>query len=131
MNIAGFWTGQYGYDTIVGLVVEFHAELGQHADTLSGNSTEKNTFSAGGGQFLIADLFGKVNRMSIDFTKQYTNAAPGQPKIHYQGKISKDGNLITGQWRMKDQSSGSFKMTRAIEQKPKAKTVTSRKREQV
>ncbi len=131
MNIVGFWTGQYAYDAIAGLVVEFHAELGQLGDTLSGQSTEKNTFSTGAGQILIADLFGTVSRSSIDFTKQYTNAAPGQPKIVYQGKISKDGSLITGQWTMRDQSSGSFKMRRAIEQKPKAKTLTSRKIERV
>ena len=81
MNIVGFWTGQYAYDAITGLVVEFHAELGQLGDTLSGQSTEKNTFSTGAGQILIADLFGTVSRSSIDFTKQYTNAAPGQPKI--------------------------------------------------
>lgn len=131
MNIAGFWTGQYAYESMAGLVVEFHAELGQHGDTLSGSTTEKNTFSAGVGQILIANIFGTVSRTSVDFTKQYTNAAKGQPKIRYQGKISKDGSLITGQWIMKDHSRGNFKMTRAIEQKPKAKAVISRKLERV
>ena len=74
-----------------------------------------------GGNILIAELFGKVSGERIDFTKSYTNGPPGQEKILYQGTISKDGSFISGSWTMMRMWTGSFKMTRAIEQKPKAK----------
>lgn len=120
MGIAGFWTGEYAYDDVTGLKVEFHAELSQKGTIMSGNSTEENTFGGQGGQILIAELFGKVSGESVDFTKSYTNGPAHQDKILYQGTLSDDGNLISGKWTMLSMWTGSFKMTRAIEQKPKA-----------
>ena len=123
MEVTGFWTGEYAYDNGRGLVVEFHAELEQAGAILSGNTTENNTFGDQGGNILIAELFGKVSGKRIDFTKSYTNGPPGQEKILYQGTISEDGSFISGSWTMMSMWAGSFKMTRAIEQKPKARVV--------
>ena len=120
MNVSGFWTGQFVYDNVKGLAVEFHAELSQLGAILSGVTTEENTFGDQGGQILIADLFGKVSGASVDFTKSYTNGPPGQEKILYQGQISDDASLITGQWTMMSLWTGRFRMIRAIEQTPKA-----------
>ena len=126
MEVAVFWTGEYAYDNVKGLVVEYHVELKQVGAILSGNTTEDNTFGDQGGNILIAELFGKVSGERIDFTKNYTNGPPGQKKILYQGTISKDGSFISGSWTMMRMWTGSFKMTRAIEQKPKTK-VTAEK----
>ena len=69
MEVAGFWIGEYAYDNVKGLVVEYHAELKQVGAILSGNTTEDNTFGDQGGNILIAELFGKVSGERIDFTK--------------------------------------------------------------
>ena len=61
MKVPRFWTGEYAYDNVRGLVVEFHAELEQVGAILSGNTTENNTFGDQGGNILIAELFGKVS----------------------------------------------------------------------
>ncbi len=123
MDVTGFWTGEYAYDNVIDLAVDFHAELSQLGAILSGNTTEENTFGDQGGQILIAELFGRVSGQDIDFTKSYTNAPSNTDKILYQGSISDDGSLITGKWTMLSMWTGSFKMTRAIEQKPKVKAV--------
>ena len=121
MEVTGFWTGEYAYDNVRGLVVEFQADLLQAGAMFSGYTTEQNTFGDQAGQFLLATLFGKVVNQRIDFAKNYTNGPPGQEKILYQGTISEDGSFISGSWTMMSMWTGSFKMTRAIEQEPKAK----------
>lgn len=123
MDIAGFWTGKYAYDEVIGLVVEFHAGLSQTGSILSGNTTERNTFGGQDEHILIAELFGKVSLQSIRFMKRYTNVAQGQEKIIYSGSISNDGNAISGSWVMMSMWSGTFTMSRAIEQKPKEQSV--------
>ena len=121
MSMTGFWTGEYAYDAVQGLVVEFHAELKQVGAILEGNTTEENTFADQAGKILIAELFGKVSGQTVNFTKQYTNVSSGQEKVLYQGSITDDGSQIVGTWTMLSMWTGSFRMTRAIEQKPKAK----------
>ena len=120
-SVTGFWTGEYAYDAVKGLVVEFHAELEQLGAIVEGSTTEENTFADQAGKILIAELFGKVNGHTLTFTKRYTNVPSAQEKILYQGSLSDDGRHITGTWTMLSMWTGSFKMTRAIEQKPKAK----------
>ena len=87
----------------------------------SGYTTEQNTFGAEAGQFLLSALFGSVIRQRINFTKTYSNGPSNQPKIIYDGSISEDGYLISGTWKIHSMQTGTFKMTRAIEQEPKAK----------
>ena len=57
---------------------------------------------------------------SVDFTKRDSNDRPGQEKILYQGQLSHDASLITGQWTLMSIWTGRFRMRRANEQKPKA-----------
>ena len=125
MNIEGFWTGKYDYDAVKDLSVEFHAELTQAGAILSGNTTEKNTFGGQGHQILIAELFGKVSGQNVNFTKSYLNGPPNQQTILYQGSVSGDGRLLTGTWIMMSIWTGSFRMTRSIEQEPKGEIVTA------
>ena len=90
----------------------------------SGYTTEQNTFGAEAGQFLLAMLFfGSVIRQRINFTKTYSNGPSHHSKIFYDGSISEDGFLISGTWKMHTMQKGTFKLTRAIEQVPKAKAV--------
>ena len=90
----------------------------------SGYTTEQNTFGAEAGQFPIAALFGSVIRQRINFTKTYSNGPSHHPKILYDGSISEDGFLIYGTWKIHSMQKGTFKMTRAVEQEPKARVVT-------
>ena len=125
MDVSGFWTGDYAYDAVKGLSVDFKADLAQLGAILSGDTTEENTFADQCGQIMIAELFGKVSGQNVSFTKAYKNGPPGQEKILYQGSISDDGSLITGTWTMMSMWTGSFRMTREIEQPPRAKIVTA------
>ena len=125
MDVSGFWTGEYAYDSVKGLKVEFKAGLVQTGAILSGDTTEENTFADQCGQILIAELFGKVSGQNVSFTKQYKNGPPGQEKILYQGSISDDGSLITGTWTIMSSWTGSFRMTREIEQPPRKGIVTA------
>jgi len=118
-NVTGFWTGEYSYNILKGIVVEFHAELEQHGALLDGNTTENNAIDGQATQFLIAKLFGKVTGTAVNFTKTYTNGPPRQEKIHYEGTISEDGSHINGTWKITNMWKGTFKMSRAIEQKPR------------
>ena len=125
MDVSGFWTGEYAYDSVKGLKVEFKAGLVQTGAILSGDTTEENTFADQCGQILIAELFGKVSAQNVSFTKAYKNGPPGQEKILYQGSISDDGSLITGTWTIMSSWTGSFRMTREIEQPPRKEIVTA------
>ena len=125
MDVSGFWTGEYAYDSVKGLKVEFKAGLVQTGAILSGDTTEENTFADQCGQILIAELFGKVSAQNVSFTKAYKNGPPGQEKILYQGSISDDGSLITGTWTIMSRWTGSFRMTREIEQPPRKEIVTA------
>ena len=125
MDVSGFWTGEYAYDSVKGLKVEFKAGLVQTGAILSGDTTEENTFADQCGQILIAELFGKVSGQNVSFTKQYKNGPPGQEKILYQGSISDDGSFITGTWTIMSSWTGSFRMTREIEQPPRKEIVTA------
>ena len=126
MNVTGFWTGEYNYGAGSPAKVSFDAELTQTGTTLFGHSTEQNTFDIKAGQILIADLFGKVSGHDVSFTKSYTNTSSMRDKIIYKGALSDDGHLITGSWSIIGVFTGRFRMTRAIEQKPKAKAVTAK-----
>lgn len=125
MDVTGFWTGDYAYDAGKGLTVQFKADLKQIGAIISGDTTEENTFADQCGKILIAELFGKVSGQYVSFTKAYTNGPPGQEKILYQGSISDDGRLITGTWTMMSMWSGIFRLTREIEQQPRAQIVTA------
>ena len=125
MDVSGFWTGEYAYDSVKGLKVEFKADLVQTGAILSGDTTEENTFADQCGQILIAELFGKVSAQNVSFTKAYKNGPTGQEKILYQGSISDDGSLITGTWTIMSRWTGSFRMTREIEQPPRKEIVTA------
>ena len=110
MDVSGFWTGEYAYDSVKGLKVEFKAGLVQTGAILSGDTTEENTFADQCGQILIAELFGKVSAQNVSFTKAYKNGPPGQEKILYQGSISDDGSFITGTWTIMSSWTGSFRI---------------------
>ena len=125
MDVSGFWTGEYAYDSVKGLKVEFKAGLVQTGAILSGDTTEENTFADQCGQILIAELFGKVSAQNVSFTKAYKNGPPGQEKILYQGSISDDGSFIMGTWTIMSSWTGSFRMTREIEQPPRKGIVTA------
>ncbi|MDA8707978.1 hypothetical protein N9M10_01250 [Hellea sp.] len=129
MDVTGFWTGEYSYGAGSQAKVSFEAELTQTGTTLFGLSTEQNTFDVKAGQILIADLFGTAAGRDVSFTKSYTNTSSIKDKILYKGSLSNDGHLITGSWNIIGVFSGSFRMTRAIEQKPKAKAVTAKETE--
>ena len=129
MDVSGFWIGKYIYNGISGVSVEFQAELNQLGAILAGNTTEQNTFDEQARQILIADIFGKVSGSNISFTKTYTNSSKTRDKVIYNGTISSDGNSIEGTWTIASIWKGSFKMTKAIEQKPSPKAVVRKERE--
>ena len=129
MNVSGFWTGEYTYSQLNDSPVPFQVELKQVAALVEDTTTEQNTFDEQAGQILIAELFGKVSGNHISFTKIYSNSPMGRDKVLYSGTVSEDGNIITGQWKIFSFWNGTFRMTKAIEQKPSPKAVFAKKTE--
>ena len=129
MKISGFWTGEYTYSQLNDGPILFHVEIQQVATLVEGTTTEQNTFDELAGQILIAELFGKVSGNDISFTKTYSNSPMGKDKVLYSGTVSEDGNTITGQWKIFSFWNGTFRMTKAIEQKPSPKAVVAKKTE--
>lgn len=129
MDVSGFWTGEYSYDAMTGVSVTFQAELSQLGAILSGNTTEQNTFDEQAGQILVAELFGKVSGHNISFTKTYSNSPMGKDKVMYKGVVSTDGKMVSGSWNISHIWNGSFKMTKAVEQKPSPKAVKAKETE--
>jgi len=129
MNVSGFWTGEYTYSQLNDSPVSFQTELKQVAALVEGTITEQNTFDEQAGQILIAELFGKVSGNNISFTKTYSNSPMGKDKVLYSGTVSEDGNTITGEWKIFSFWHGTFRMTKAIEQKPSPKSVVAKETE--
>lgn len=129
MDVSGFWVGVYSYNALGIPKVDFQADLDQLGAILSGTSTEQNTFDPEAGQILIAELFGKVCGNDVSFTKAYTNSVLGKDKVRYTGLLSDDGTQIAGSWIIKGMLNGKFRLTRAIEQTPKAKSIIAKETE--
>ena len=109
-NISGLWLGSYSYPGGLGPTTPFLASLTDHGGALSGTIVEPNTIGRSSEQ-LGAVLSGSRAGASVDFTKIYDAESDAAHAVDYVGRLSADGNTISGVWSLENLD-GTFEMHR-------------------
>jgi hypothetical protein len=107
-NIGGLWMGRFSY--AFGGSVSFLASIADADGALSGTIVEPNTMGRSSDS-LEAILSGSRHGSAVDFTKAYDGASDAAHAVDYVGRLSPDGNSITGVWSLAD-ADGAFEMHR-------------------
>jgi hypothetical protein len=110
VNISGLWLGSFSYPAGLGPTTPFLARIEDHGGSLAGSIIEPNTVGASSTE-LEAVLSGSRDGHSVDFTKVYDGASDAAHAVDYAGRLSGDGNSITGVWSLADVD-GTFEMHR-------------------
>jgi hypothetical protein len=100
--------GSYAYS--FGGRVPFLARIEDADGALSGTMVEPNTMGDSSDS-LEAILSGHRHGSAVDFTKAYDGASDAAHAVDYVGRLSGDGNSITGVWSLAD-ADGAFAMHR-------------------
>jgi hypothetical protein len=108
-NISGLWMGSYSYPW-GSASVPFLARIEDRDGALSGTIIEPNTMGMSS-ESLEAILSGSRHGSAVDFTKAYDGASDAAHAVDYVGRLSGDGNSITGVWSLAD-ADGPFEMYR-------------------
>jgi hypothetical protein len=110
INLSGLWMGSFSYPEGLGPTTPFLAKMVDRDGGLEGSIIEPNTIGASSDQ-LEAVLSGSRQGSAVDFTKVYDGASDAAHAVDYVGKLSGDGNMITGVWSLADVD-GRFEMHR-------------------
>lgn len=110
INLSGLWLGSFSYPSGLGPTTPFLARLEDHEGSLSGSIIEPNTIGASSGE-LQAVVSGSRSGSSVDFTKMYDGESDAAHAVDYVGRLSADGNTVTGVWSLENLD-GSFEMYR-------------------
>lgn len=110
INLSGLWLGSYSYPGGEGPTTPFMAKIVDAGGSLSGEIVEPNTI-AFSSPTLEAFLSGRREGASVDFTKTYDGSSDAAHSIDYVGRLSEDGNRVSGVWSM-DGLDGTFEMYR-------------------
>lgn|GEM_PF-1396119 len=107
-NLSGLWLGSFSYPAGAGPTTPFLAKLIDSGGSLSGEIAEPNVFGPG---TLEAFVAGTRSGAGVDFTKTYDGASDCAHSVDYVGRVSEDGNAVTGVWSMEGMD-GTFEMYR-------------------
>jgi hypothetical protein len=110
INLSGLWLGSFSYPSGLGPTTPFLASLQDDNGALSGTIVEPNTVGHSSEQ-LGALISGSRSGTSVDFTKMYDAESDAAHAVDYVGKLSADGNTISGVWSL-EAMDGSFEMFR-------------------
>jgi hypothetical protein len=110
INLSGLWLGSFSYPGGMGPTTPFMAKLVDVDGALSGETVEPNTVGLSSDS-LEAFIRGTRQGSAIDFTKTYDGASDAAHSIDYVGRLSGDGNNVSGIWSM-DGLDGTFEMYR-------------------
>lgn len=78
-----------------------------------GRIEEPNTFSQARVPSLFADIKGNLGDNGVvTFTKKYDGTGGVDHFVHYSGKLNIEGNFVSGEWRIREDSKGRFEMWR-------------------
>jgi hypothetical protein len=109
-NLSGLWMGRYSYPSAEGPTTPFLAKIEDHDGALSGTIMEPNTIGRSSDE-LEAVLTGTREGQAVDFTKLYDGSSDAAHAVDYVGRLSGDGNSITGVWSL-EHLDGNFEMHR-------------------
>jgi hypothetical protein len=110
IDLSGLWLGSYSYPGGLGPTTPFLASLSDDHGALSGTIVEPNMMGRSSEQ-LGAILSGSRSGRSVDFTKVYDGASDAAHAVDYVGRLSGDGNTISGVWSLENLD-GTFEMHR-------------------
>jgi hypothetical protein len=110
LNLSGLWLGSFSYPSGAGPTTPFLARIEDYDGSLAGSIIEPNTIGASSDQ-LEAVISGSRAGSAVDFTKVYDGASDAAHAVDYVGKLSADGNSITGVWSLESWD-GTFEMHR-------------------
>ena len=109
-NLSGLWLGSFSYPAGEGPLTPFLASLEDDGGSLRGTTIEPNTIGSASEQ-LQALISGSRAGSAVDFTKMYDGESDAAHAVDYVGRVSADGNSITGVWSL-GAVDGTFQMHR-------------------
>ena len=112
LNMTGMWEGVYAYPAYEGPTTPFVARIEEENGALRGSIMEPNTIGWSSEE-LEAILRGTREGAAVDFIKTYDGSSDAAHDVDYVGKLSDDGNLVTGVWSLAELD-GTFEMRRDI-----------------
>jgi hypothetical protein len=110
INLSGLWLGSFSYPGGQGPTTPFLASLSDDGGSLSGTTVEPNTIGPSSDR-LEAVLSGSRSGSAVDFTKMYDGESDAAHAVDYVGRLSADGNSISGVWSLASLD-GTFEMHR-------------------
>jgi hypothetical protein len=110
INLSGLWLGSFSYPGGGGPTTPFLASLEDQDGTLRGSIVEPNLMGDSSDQ-LQSLIAGSRQGAAVDFTKMYDGESDAAHAVDYVGRLSGDGNTITGVWSLQDDD-GTFEMHR-------------------
>ena len=110
INVSGLWLGSYSYPAGMAPSTPFMARLEDDGGSLTGTTVEPNRMGHSS-DTLQARLSGSRQGSAIDFTKMYDGESDAAHAVDYVGRLSGDGNTISGVWSLADVD-GTFEMHR-------------------
>jgi hypothetical protein len=110
LNISGLWMGSYSYPSGRAPTTPFLARIEDDGGALSGTIIEPNTMGPSSDS-LESILSGSRQGHAVDFTKTYDGASDAAHAVDYVGRLSEDGNTISGVWSLAELD-GTFEMYR-------------------
>ena len=110
VNISGLWMGSFSYPSGFGPRTPFLAKIEDEDGALAGSIVEPN-LTGHLSDTLEAVIRGSRSGSAVDFIKAYDGASDLAHSVDYVGRLSGDGNSITGTWSLADLD-GSFEMHR-------------------
>jgi hypothetical protein len=102
--------GSFSYPGALGPTTPFLASLTDEGGSLTGTTIEPNTIGSSSDR-LEAVLSGSRSGSAVDFTKMYDGESDAAHAVDYVGRLSPDGNSITGVWSL-EATDGTFEMHR-------------------
>ncbi|MDP8993769.1 MAG: hypothetical protein M3N07_02120 [Pseudomonadota bacterium] len=109
-NLSGLWLGSFSYPAGEGPTTPFMARIEDCGGSLSGSTIEPNTVGTSS-EALEALISGSRDGAAVDFTKTYDGASDAAHSVDYVGRVSNDGNTVSGVWSMAEMD-GTFEMHR-------------------
>ena len=100
LDISGLWIGHYAYPGNAA-AVPFLATIDDAGGALSGTIVEPNTMGETS-DTLGSILSGSRHGSAVDFTKVYDGESDAAHAVDYVGRLSADGNSISGVWSLAD-----------------------------
>jgi hypothetical protein len=110
INLSGLWLGSFSYPGGLGPTTPFLASIEDHDGSLHGTTIEPNTIGPSSDR-LEALISGSREGGAVDFTKMYDGESDAAHAVDYVGRLSADGNTISGVWSLQTLD-GTFEMHR-------------------